>query len=80
MTQSGKKRPKSSSVTGVTGGEVTPKDKTRVLLPSPFAFLHCLSKDRIENIWYKWNIYLKDKITRLTVALETNRATSVEVH
>ena len=50
MTQSGKKRPKSSSVTGVTGGEVTPKDKTRVLLPSPFAFLHCLSKDRIENI------------------------------
>ena len=22
---------------------VTPKDKTRVLLPSPFAFLHCLN-------------------------------------
>ena len=46
MTQSGKKRLKSSSVTGVTGGEVTPKDKTRVLLPSPFAFSHCLNAKR----------------------------------
>ena len=38
-----KKRSKSSSLTGVTGGLVTPKDKTRVSLPSPFAFLHCLN-------------------------------------
>ena len=38
-----KKRPKSSSVTGVTGGVVTPKDKTRVLFPSPFALPHFLN-------------------------------------
>ena len=41
--QKRKKRPKSSSVTRVTGGVVMPKDKTRILLPSPFAFLHCLN-------------------------------------
>ena len=45
-----KRRPKSSSVTGVTGGVVTPKDKTRVLLPSPFVFLLPECKDTIENI------------------------------
>ena len=38
-----KNRPKSSLVTGITIGVVTPKEKTRVLLPSPFAFLHCLN-------------------------------------
>ena len=37
------KKKKSSSVTGVTGGIVTPKDKTRVLLLNPFVFLHCLN-------------------------------------
>ena len=44
-THSGRKKTtthKSSSVTGITGGVVTPKDKTRVPLPSPFAFLHFL--------------------------------------
>ena len=38
-----KRRPKSSSMIGVTGGIVTPKEKLRVLSPSNFAFLHCLN-------------------------------------
>ena len=37
------KKTKSSSVNGVTSGVVTPKDETRVLLPSPFVFLHNLN-------------------------------------
>ena len=36
-----KKKTKSSPVIGVTGGVIAPKDKTRVLVPCPFAFLHC---------------------------------------
>ena len=38
-----KKRPKSSSVTGVKGGVVTPKGKARVISPSPFVFPHYLN-------------------------------------
>ena len=56
------KRPKSNSVTGVTGGVVTPKDKTRVLLPNPFVFLHCWNA-KIDYRTFDTNeiIYLKDK-------------------
>ena len=48
-TQSGKKKKekkkkkKSSSVTRVTGGVVTPKDKTKLLLRNPFALILCLN-------------------------------------
>ena len=62
-----KTRPKSSSVTRETGGVITTKDKKRVLLPNPFAFLHCLNAVSAPS-------------TRLTVALERSRATFVEVH
>ena len=38
-----KKKKKSSSVTRVTGGVVTPKDKTKLLLQNPFALILCLN-------------------------------------
>ena len=61
----GKKRPKSSSVTGMKSGDVTPKDKSSIAkLLCLSTLLECIEcKDRIENIFdTNEKIYLKDKI------------------
>ena len=50
-------------MTGVSGGVVTSKEKTGILLPSPFAFLHCLNaKIEYRTFDTKEIVYLKDKI------------------
>ena len=71
------KRPESSSVTRVTHGVITSKDKTRVLLPSPFAFLHYLNA---KGLGSREHLIHSIPSTRLTVALEISKATSTEVH
>ena len=57
------KKSKSSSVTGVTGGAGTPKDKARVLSPSPSSILHCLNAKTEDRTFNETEIiYLKDNI------------------
>ena len=52
-------------MTGITGGVITLKDKTRVLLPSPFVILHCYNA-KIEQRTFDTNEIrdLKGKIKR----------------